>query len=180
MGWKTFKEHFNIEHKVHIDGNKLLIGSDYVQDLAWIDLNTFEANCNSTFSNFLGEHYSNLLTSSTEAIKELIQREDTFEKSLPIFYYDWENKNIVTDDFTEAYGYPNVTHKGDLIHDNTHYKDIKELVNYVMKEINYSISSIKEETDRLRKKIETNDEWVKKYNEDYNALANFKKLKCNI
>lgn len=57
MGWKAFKDVYNIKHIVCITDKGLCIGSGYVHDLAVIDLRTGCIQENEAFDRFLVQYY---------------------------------------------------------------------------------------------------------------------------
>jgi hypothetical protein len=54
MGWKNIKEHFSIQHIVHIKNGKVCIGSPYINDLIIINSETGEIEKNSLDSKNIG------------------------------------------------------------------------------------------------------------------------------
>ena len=125
MGWKYFKEKFNITHHVQITKEGLCIGSGYVHDLIVVNLKTGELIENNTFRGFLKEEYPQLAKVSAADILSTIKEKDSFIKNLPVFTF--EGSNII-EEYAEAYGYPNVTHSGKLMHDNVFLKNKNEAI----------------------------------------------------
>lgn len=111
MGWKILKQHFGIGHIVQIRDGKLLIGSPYVSELASI-LKTGELVLNKIFEKSFREEYPNLVKASPEYLKDLLDQEDTFERSIPIYTY--KGLHILKKQ-CEGTEYPSVTHDGVLI-----------------------------------------------------------------
>jgi hypothetical protein len=61
MGWKTLKEHFDIEHFVQVTKKGICIGSGFVHDLVTIDPKTGALQENQTFHGLIREKYPALL-----------------------------------------------------------------------------------------------------------------------
>jgi len=125
MGWKNLKEHFQIGHNVCITSKGICIGSGYVHDLAVIDIKTGAVMANSTFSGFLRDKYPALLDATDQAVLQLINSQDTFATSLPVYTYDGGE---ILEKQCEEYGYPNVTHDGEQMYDNTFFTDKKAAI----------------------------------------------------
>lgn len=165
MGWKRFKEHFNIEHIVHSYNNVLYVGSTYCPNLGQIDMATGKIiKRNDIFDDFFEKYYPEVLNVSEEFRLELIQSEDFFKKSLPIFLV--ENDSVV-EKKTEEFNFPNVTHDGTLLYDNTSFKTEIEALKYSLKNMNSSIKFFKERISSLNNeikniKLENNNTKLKK------------------
>ena len=121
MGWKSFKDRLNIRHSVHIDKGRLCIGSPYVPDIVVFDMNTGELKKDGIGNDgrFLRETYPNILNIPATTIKSIIDEPDSFTRAIPIFKFDGEN---VVRKYTENTGWPNVTHDGEKIYDNTFFE----------------------------------------------------------
>lgn len=120
MGWKTLKQHFNISHTVQLTPTRVLIGSGYVQDLVSIDRDTGAVKEHSTFGGFLAQHYPALASAEPTHILALLAAPDVFAADLPVFTYTGAQ---IIEKRCEALGWPNVTHDGDLMYENTHFAD---------------------------------------------------------
>ena len=140
MGWKTFKEHFGISHIVQIRGGRLLIGSPFISDLAAIDLRTGAIKIPEYRSDFLRRYYPNVCAATQIEIKDLLDAEDAFVKSIPV--YTCEGLKILTK-YCEIGAYPNVTHDGVLI-DNTFSTNIDDAVEWAKSERGYRLESLRE------------------------------------
>lgn len=129
MGWKAFKEYFGIEHIVRVEENRLCIGSPYVYDLASINIETGKIirKSQSAFKDFLEKYYPIVEKASPELIKDLLAQQDTFERSIAIYTFDYGTYDILTK-YCESFGYPNVTHDGCLIHESEYFENRSEAV----------------------------------------------------
>lgn len=127
MGWKALKEYFGITHIVQVAQDKVLIGSGYVSDIATIDSKTGEVATNMTFPGFLKEHYPALLAAKPADIVQLLESLDTFSASVPVFTY--EGGKII-EKFCEEPGWPNVTHDGCVMYDNSYSTDKEKVVRF--------------------------------------------------
>jgi hypothetical protein len=120
MGWKNLKEKFGIEHHVQVTEKGICIGSGYVSDLATIDPLTGRVSENETFRNFLRRTYPAILDAAPDEIVRLIAAPDTFSSSIPVYTYD---DGEILEKKCEALGWPNTTHDGCMMYDNTFSAD---------------------------------------------------------
>lgn len=126
MGWKALKDHFKIEHHVVIEGDKLCIGSDYVHNLAEIQLATgVMIPRQGAFSDFLTTKYPALAAADPKDILALLEQPDVFEASIQVFTYDGAE---ILEKHCEALGWPNVTHDGLMQYDNTFSADKAKVI----------------------------------------------------
>jgi hypothetical protein len=120
MGWKNIKEQFGIQHHVQVTEKGVCIGSGYVYDLVSIDRVTGKVYESNTFTGFLKEKYPALLVAAPEELVRLIAEPDTFSGSIPVYTY--EGAEII-EKMCEVPGWPNVTHDGSMMYDNTFSTD---------------------------------------------------------
>lgn len=137
MGWKAFKEHFNITHIVQVKDAGICIGSGYMSDIATVNLATGAVTEDSTFSGFLSKYYPALLSAGAQEILHVINAEDRFSASVPVYTYDGGK---IVEKRCELPGYPNVTHDGCLMYENTHSTDKDEVVRWAKRNAEAGIS----------------------------------------
>lgn len=158
MGWKTFKEKFKIEHNVQINEKGLCIGSGYVHDLAVVNLTTGITMDNETFKGFLKREYPQLAEATAEQILEALNQQDVFSNTIPV--YTWDGA-IIVEEKAEKHGWPNVTHSGKIMHDNTYFKTRDEAVAkaksdnaYGIKEWTKMVAEAEKKVDEYRKELD--------------------------
>jgi hypothetical protein len=125
MGWKALKEKFNIRHHVQVEKNHVCIGSGFVPSIVAIDMQTGVLEENDAFGGFLRQHYPALLEATPQELLALIQAPDQFTAAVPVYTY--ENGSIV-EKLCETPGWPNATHDGCMMFDNTHSTDKNQVV----------------------------------------------------
>ena len=150
MGWKKLKDHFQIEHHVQIVDSQLLIGSSYVSELAAINMQTGRVKKNETFSRFLEENYPQLLDASTAEILSLIEEPDQFSESITVYTYEGSE---ITEKLCEATGWPNVTHDGYMMYDNTFSPDKDKVIGWAKRNADAAIDVISEQISDTEKKL---------------------------
>lgn len=117
MSWKNVKEHYRIGHAVHVRAGCICIGSPYVPDLIVIGLDGAitkrddYARTNNDLARYLRE-----MDADPAKLKELIAAPDMFAASIPVFTYDGGD---IIEKRCEVLGWPNVTHDGCLMYENT-------------------------------------------------------------
>lgn len=150
MGWKSFKEHFGIEHFVQISRKGLCIGSPYVHDLAVVDLETGSVVPNRTFADFVKKNYPKLDQASPEQVLQLIRKPDVFEKSVTVYTY--KGGDIIEKQCEEP-GWPNVTHDGDMMYENLFSTDRNAVVVWAKRNADAEIGYLGEEVRRLEEQL---------------------------
>ena len=171
MGWKSFKEYFNITHNVHIGKDKLNIGSPMCSDLVIIDINTGKIIKDGIISGFLQEYYPKILEVSEDKILDLINKEDSFENSLTV--YTFKDDQII-EKKADKYGYPNITHDGELMYDNTFFKTYDEALNKAISEMEAGIDILTRTVEDKEKSLKESKDWLEK---EKQFLINLKKQK---
>lgn len=169
MGFKAFKEHFGIEgHIVSVDQGVIHIGSGFVSKLVGIDMQTGAILVNDTFSGFLAQNYPAILNSTNEERLALIQIKDQFSQAIPV--YTSCNGHIIEKQCEEL-GYPNVTHDGEIMFENTHYGNKADAVESARIDLHYRIENYEESVADLEAKLAEKKEKLaesKKILEEFN------------
>lgn len=150
MGWKKLKDHFGINHTVQVVGDKVAIGSAYVHDLVTIDVATGTVRANEAFSNFLELAYPHLLTAAPEEIAALIAEPDEFTAAIPVFTY--RDADII-EKVCETPGWPNVTHDGELMYENTFSTDKAQVVAWAKKSSAIAIRGLARNIEKWAREI---------------------------
>jgi hypothetical protein len=131
MGWKNVKEHYRIGHIVQVTDQGLCIGSTMCHDLIVIDryrgvIKKADASLNADLMRYVAE-----MRADPDKLRELLDADDTFEASIPVWTC---NGSEVKQAFCEKFGYPNVTHDGEMMWENTHLATRAEAVQYGIRE----------------------------------------------
>lgn len=169
MGWKVFKDKFGIKHNIDSDGDFLLIGSGMVSNLVTVNVKTGKVAENSTFSGLILKNYPELQKASAQDILAALQQQDVFEKNIPIFSFD---DNGIIEDLCEEPGYPNTTHQGRLIYENTFFLERNKAVASAMEELTLWISLQEREIVKTEEELLSRREKLAKSQADLVALEN--------
>lgn len=143
MGWKRLKEHFGIKHSIQVTNAGICIGSGYVSALVTIDPKSGTVHENPTFRNFLLEKYPALQEAKPEEIAKLIAAPDTFTSAIAVYTY--EGGEIIEKSCEEP-GWPNVTHDGRMMKEDTFSTDKAKAVAWAKRN---ATSAIKLTGDRI-------------------------------
>lgn len=163
MGWKNVKEHYHIGHFVQVTDKGICIGSGYVHDLIVIsrDGEIVKQSEICRGSEDL-ERYVKELKSDPEKLKRLIAEPDTFTASITVYTYEGGE---ILEKQCEVLGWPNVTHDGQMMYENTYWTDRAKAVSRAMANALSWVDAMKERVVRKREELaeaETDcDEWCK-------------------
>lgn len=129
MGWKSIKEHYGIDHAVQVvPGKGICIGSPYVHDLLTItDSGEVIVGKLALRANDKLSHYKEEMDADPAKLRGLLSRADTFERSITV--YTFEGSEII-ECACEELGWPNVTHDGRMMYENTFSADRSEVVEW--------------------------------------------------
>lgn len=150
MGWKRIKEYFDIEHIVQIQGEEVLIGSPFSSRLLAINMKTGEIFENSVFTDFGKRAYPELMNASKEKILSLINEVDNFSNSLIVYTY---KDDKILEKFCEEYGYPNITHDGCIMYENSFFENKEDAIKKAKKVNEQDIKGYKEFIESLEKDL---------------------------
>jgi hypothetical protein len=132
MGWKAIKEYYDIKHHVaYYPGQGICIGSNYVHDLITINIETGklkpskiftpgDKNCNDELN-----RYWAAMTAGPGKLMELLKQEDVFERSILVYTY---HGGEILEKYCEKLGWPNNTHDGLPMYDNTYSADKDKVI----------------------------------------------------
>jgi hypothetical protein len=168
MGYKNVQEHYDIKHIVEVcnksefGGPCICIGSGYIHDIIVIrikDAKVVKQYKNGKYND--GWSTNEDLARYNEALKadeqngvlaKLIETPDTFAENLPVFTI---KKGFVIREVCEKYGWPNATHSGNKMYENTYFKTRKEAYAYLLKDTSSGVrycnfkSNVKEAFERI-------------------------------
>lgn len=125
MGWKKLKEYYQISHIVHVDGDAICIRSNRQPALIVIGIDgEFKQRYTESKLEEL-QRIQDEMDADPEQLLELIQAEDQFAKSVPV--YTFEGADIL-EKYCESPGWPRVTHGGELMYPNLYSTDKAKVI----------------------------------------------------
>jgi hypothetical protein len=126
MGFKALKQFYRIGHSVHVTDEGICIGSPYVHNLIVIGLDgVLKKRHDREGSNDDLDRYMREFDEDPVRLKRIVAAPDAFDRSLPVF--TWKGGEIV-EAACEEYGWPNVTHQGRMMYENTFFKEKADAV----------------------------------------------------
>ncbi len=120
MGWKNVKEHYRIDHQVQVTNEGICIGSPYIHAIIVISLDGTLIKENDRTLNDKLSRYQAEMKADPDKLRDLVLSEDKFSSSIPVYTYDGAT---IVQKFCEELGWPNVTHDGAMMYDNTFFAD---------------------------------------------------------
>lgn len=168
MGWKKFKERFGIEHLVHVNQDRVFIGTAYVKDIASIDAKTGIVFINETFPRFLREHYPKVLEAKQTEILSLLKADDTFSASIPVFTYE---RSKIIEKACEEPGWPNVTHDGLLMYNNMFSTDRAVAIQLARNNAEARVQALLESIERTEQDLSNKRAILAECKADLEALS---------
>jgi hypothetical protein len=168
MGWKTFKKVFKVGHLVTLHDGFIHIGSGYVNDLVRINMSTGAIIQNSTFDNFLRDNYPNILEATPQDILATINVEDEFSNSIPVYTYN--SDCVIVEKLCEETGWPNVTHDGQIMYENTFFSTKEVAAKQCEKETLSMISFLSVSIEDLEEKKRNLQFRFEKFNQSLSDL----------
>lgn len=158
MGWKNIKEHYRIDHHVQVTSEGICIGSPYIHDIIVISKDgvlskEYDRDVNDKLARYQAD-----MKADPEKLREMVLAEDTFETSIPVYTY---RGSEVIEKQCEQPGWPNVTHDGDMMYENTFFADRDEAIIAAKNNCEAGIllrrmelSDLKQRTDKSKAKLQ--------------------------
>lgn len=170
MSWKNIRDYYRIEHIVRVQDGDILIGSSYVPCLLKIsrDGTVSWGNLGPSKNDDLDRYYHEM-TADPGRVKELLNVPDVFEQSLPVFTY---RGGQIVEKRCERYGWPNVTHDGELMYENTFSPDRAKVVRWAKKNARAWVRSYEERLAELQKAVDETKSKLKAELENIEMLEN--------
>lgn len=152
MGWKKVKEHYQISHIVHVDDGAICIRSNMQPALIVIGT---DGEFKKRYSNADSEELNriqNEMSADPAKLLELIQAEDQFDKSVPV--YTFEGANIL-EKYCELPGWPRVTHAGELMYPNLYSTDKIKVILWAKRNAERGLHAYTQQVEAAKAKLES-------------------------
>lgn len=160
MGWKLIKEHYRIGHLVSFHADKgLCIGSSYVHNLIVLnpEAKTINVGKRAISGNADLTRYYEEMTGDREKLWAMLEQPDTFERDLPVFTYEGGE---VVQYLCESYGWPNVTHDGQMMYDNRFFKRRDEALKAGLRKAKARVGGLTETVARAARELAEREQWL--------------------
>lgn len=152
MGWKNVKEHYRIGHYVQVTPEGVCIGSGYIHDLIVISQDgALKKRYDGSGSNTDLARYQDEIDKDPDRLRELVATPDVFEKAVVVYTYQ---RGEIIEKVCEVPGWPNVTHDGCMMYENTFSTDKSKVIAWAKRsaalEVEYLEETIADIERRLR------------------------------
>ena len=160
MGWKAIKDRYRIGHLVSVHkGKGICIGSGYVHDLIRINPETRNVewgNLGPSTNDHLARYWDEI-HQDIQAFWHLVDADDMFDRDLPVFTYE---DGAVVQYLCEEYGWPNVTHDGQMMYDNTFFEKEADARMAGVQNAKAGIQSLEATVDRAKQDLAEREGWL--------------------
>jgi hypothetical protein len=172
MGWKNLKERFRIGHIVQVTDRGICIGSPYIHDIIvvgadglirkrYADHNTYAVN-----EDLL--RYQREMDADPKAVRKAIEEPDTFKQSLTVWTYQ---DGRIVEKQCEEYGWPNLTHDGQIMYENTYSPDRSKVIEWARKNAAAGREWAVEHLEETRQKLKKAEEMLAESDAEIASLA---------
>lgn len=168
MGFKKLKEHYRIGHAVCVTKAGICIGSPYIHDIIVIGMDgEIKKRYEDGKTNDDLLRYQKEMDADPEKLREVVQAKDIFEAAIPVYTY--EGGNIIKK-LCEKTGWPNVTHDGDLMYENTYSTDKHKVVKWAKENAEAGIELGQRRVEEIKADLAKMEELVKESQADLAKL----------
>ena len=136
MGWKTLKEHFQIGHAVQVTDKGICIGSPYIHDIIVVGHDGKVVKRYSGGANEDLARYQREFDSDPDLIRRLVEAPDEFPVSITVYTY---GDGEIIEKQCEVLEWPNVTHDGKMMYENTFSTDKPTVVAWAKEDADYGL-----------------------------------------
>lgn len=168
MGWKSLKDAFSITHTVCVTEKGISIGSRTVPDLATIEASTGQVVEHKEFTGFIARNYPALAIATPAELLALVESKDQFAASIRVYTY--LNGSIVEQE-CEHLGYPNVTHDGHRMFENTHSTDKSKVIRWAKQNAYAKLEGMQAHLHGLQEQLAACERELAKAQADVDQLA---------
>jgi hypothetical protein len=166
MGFKAVKEHYRIAHIVRCHPSGLAIGSGYISDIIVVSPSGKLLERHNRESGDLGR-YQREIEQDPAKFADLFASEDVFARSLPVYTY---SGGEILEAFCEEFGYPNLTHDGEIMYENRYSNNIPMVVEWAKVNAALGVRNCKRTIRDLEKRLRSERDRLAKEQADLAKL----------
>lgn len=168
MGWKNVKEHYRVQHTVQVTTEGICIGSPYIHNIIAISADgKVVKKYESGRSNEDLRRIQDEIDADPAMLRKMVLTADTFKKSLTVFTYDGGE---ILECKCEELEWPNVTHGGSMMYENTFSADKAQVVKWAKRNAELGIKWAKESVEAKEKELLKSRERLAKEESDLSRL----------
>lgn len=174
MGWKLLKERYGIGHTVQVTDEGICIGSPYVHNLIVLDFTGRVVRRSELIGGNDDLHrYVKSFEADPQRVKETIDEPDCFTDSITVYTYDG---GTIIEKKCEKLGWPNCTHDGELMYENTFSTDRAEIVARAIENAKCGIELTQEAVESNQKRLDDSLARLKRLQD---AVASLEQQQCS-
>jgi hypothetical protein len=164
----------NTEYIICLSKNNICIGSRFIPELITININTLKIESTYSFKDERLEIIWNKLNDIINSgdILNIINGNDSIENMFPV--YSVKNGKLI-EQYTDIFGWPNSTHDGELMYENSHFLAKEEALDCGIKEIKRRICYIKERIEISEEELKERKDFLSKICFEFDNLLKIKK-----
>jgi len=172
MGWKKVRDHYQVKHAVQVTEAGICIGSPYIHNIIVIGSDgKVKKKYDSGRSNEDLRRIQDEMDADPAMLHKMVLTADTFEKSITVYTYAGGE---IIECKCEELGWPNVTHGGSMMFENTFSADKAQVVQWAKRNaelgVKYAIESVEDAEKQLaerRNRLAKNESDLAKLEADY-------------
>lgn len=150
MSWKNVRDHYRVVHQVQVTKAGICIGSPYIHDIIVIGRDGKIVKEDDRTLNAELMRYQMEMKADLAKLKQLVTSPDSFVASIPVYTYDGAE---ILEKQCEEPGWPNVTHDGLMMYENTFSTDREKVIEWAKRNCLARIDStrryVSEQEERL-------------------------------
>ncbi len=150
MGWKNVKEGYDIGHIVQVTDEGICIGSAFLHSILVIGLDGALKKTEDRPINANILRYQTEMMADPERLRALVTTPDTFHTSIPVYTFD---DTGILEKQCEETGWPNVTHDGCVMYENTFSTDLFTIVLLARSNARSRIRNLQDAEDQHQQKL---------------------------
>ena len=151
MGWKNVKEHYKVEHTVQVTEDGICIGSPYIHNIIVIgDDGKVKKRYENGRTNEDLRRIQDEIDADPAMLRKMVLTADTFDNSITVYTYD---DGEIIECKCEELGFPNVTHGGSIMYDNSFSTNKVKVVKWAKESAGICVKWAKESVDSAEKDL---------------------------
>lgn len=152
MSWKNVRDHYQVQHTVQIRDAGICIGSPYIPDIIIIGLDgavkkRYESGCTNEDLRRIQDAFD----VDPEKLKELVLSPDIFDREITVYTYEGGD---ILEKKCEELGWPNITHDGLMMYENTFSDDKAKVVAWAKENANLYVKSARENAADAERRLQ--------------------------
>lgn len=151
MGWKNVKEHYRVQHTVQVTDAGICIGSPYIHNIIVIGADgKVKKPYGDGRSNEDLRRIQDEIDADPAMLLKMVLTVDTFDKSITVYTY---GGGEIIECKCEELEWPNVTHGGSMMYENTFSADKSQVVKWAKNNAELGVKQEKRNIEDAEKQL---------------------------